>query len=160
MLFKSFCLATKVVVATATQSEKIAEEVQAFIEGVAQKISNKIVDMDQNDPNKVRAMIGDAVEKSGSLSPEAKKSIGDFLQKKNPPLPIIAAYVFDSEDEVLQSSEIVKRAVERYGKNQSSVLPSDYAGTKYSPVATLEKVDRGRYCLSPDGKAAWVARDM
>jgi len=160
MLFKSFCLAAKVVVATATQSEKIAEEVQAFIEGVAQKISNKIGEVDQNDPSKVRTALFEAVEISGTLSPEAKKSIGDFLQKKNPPLPIIAAYVFDSEDEVLQSSEIVKRAVERYGKNQSSVLPSDYAGTKYSPVATLEKVDRGHYRLSPEGKAAWVARDM
>lgn len=49
MLFKSFCVAAKVVVATATQSEKIAEEVQAFIKGVAQKISNKIGEVDQNE---------------------------------------------------------------------------------------------------------------
>lgn len=90
----------------------------------------------------------------------ANKNIEDFVKRENPPLFVIAAYVFNSEDEVLESSEIINRVVERYCKNRSAVLPSDYAGTKYCSIATLEKVARGRYRLSPEGKLARIKQQF
>ena len=160
MIVKFFSLAAKIVVTSMTKSEKVGSEAYDFIEEVAQAIIKKMGSSCPDDQETVQAELLAAVKTSKSLSPKAKKSIEDFLGRKNQPLPIIAAYVFDYENEVLRSSEIVNRVVERYGRNKASVLPSDYSATKYSPIATLEKVAIGRYRLSSEGKAAWQIRNM
>lgn len=67
-------------------------------------------------------------------------------------LPVIAVLSFESIDSKMRSKDIIEFAVIEYGKNKTSVLPSDYTtGSKYRPENQwfLERTEeRGMYILS------------
>lgn len=92
-----------------------------------------------------------------SLSEKKVKNICDDIkeiEKKN--IPIKCVWVFNSIDETLRAKEIIERVEKTFGTNKNSVLPSDYTSeSKWSKYDLLQKISRGVYGLSDEGKKIW-----